>query len=222
MFKMFFECLWNFLEHFDFAFEKDHIVDISLWPVGEKEALKRLDNYLDNKILIDMNPVYGGQGTNFGTFDIDIEKLSVTNDVRVILTFDCDAANNWTLLNETYYRIRDGIPDYFDLDSDNDGIADFIDIVSSSFLLSVISAVPRILNVSLIPGMKNITATVGFDNIFMYESKRLLPERSGIHIVFLSMTFTKPGKSPFGDTSPSVPKIRKGDLLIYSSLYSSI
>jgi deoxyribodipyrimidine photo-lyase len=39
------------INDFDFAFEKDHIVDMSLWPVGEKEALKRLDNYLDNKIL---------------------------------------------------------------------------------------------------------------------------------------------------------------------------
>ena len=39
------------INDFDFAFEKEHIVDMSLWPVGEKEALKRLDNYLDNKIL---------------------------------------------------------------------------------------------------------------------------------------------------------------------------
>ncbi len=39
------------INDFDFAFKKDHIVDMSLWPVGEKEALKRLDNYLDNKIL---------------------------------------------------------------------------------------------------------------------------------------------------------------------------
>jgi deoxyribodipyrimidine photo-lyase len=39
------------INDFDFAFEKDHIVDMSLWPVGEKEALKRLDNYLNNKII---------------------------------------------------------------------------------------------------------------------------------------------------------------------------
>ena len=39
------------IHDFDFAFEKDHIVDMSLWPVGEKEALKRLDNYLNNKII---------------------------------------------------------------------------------------------------------------------------------------------------------------------------
>jgi deoxyribodipyrimidine photo-lyase len=39
------------IHDFDFAFEKDHIVDMSLWPVGEKQALKRLGNYLDNKIL---------------------------------------------------------------------------------------------------------------------------------------------------------------------------
>jgi len=39
------------INDFDFAFEKYHIVDMSLWPVGEKEALKRLDNYLNNKII---------------------------------------------------------------------------------------------------------------------------------------------------------------------------
>ena len=81
---------------------------------------------LDNKIFIDMiigsrpyeyDPLrpYEGQNNNFKTFDIDIEKLSVTNDVRVVLTFDCDAANNLTLLNETFYRIRDGIPDYLNI-----------------------------------------------------------------------------------------------------------
>ena len=30
-------------------------------------------------------------------------------------SIDCDAANNWTLLNETFYRIRDGIPDYLNI-----------------------------------------------------------------------------------------------------------
>ena len=39
------------INDFDFCFAKDHSVDMSLWPVGEKEALKRLDNYLDKKIF---------------------------------------------------------------------------------------------------------------------------------------------------------------------------
>ena len=34
-----------------FLFEKDHEVDMSFWPAGEEEALKRLDNYLDKKIF---------------------------------------------------------------------------------------------------------------------------------------------------------------------------
>ena len=79
---------------------------------GTKDMLWTKEVNLDNKILIDMNPVYGGQGTNFGTFDIDIEKLSDTNDVRVILTFDCDTA---TIRHELYGVVRDGIPDYFDI-----------------------------------------------------------------------------------------------------------
>ena len=39
------------INDFDFSFKKDHEVDMSLWPVGEEEALKRLDNYLDKKIF---------------------------------------------------------------------------------------------------------------------------------------------------------------------------
>jgi hypothetical protein len=50
----------------------------------------------------------------------------------------------------------------------------------------------------------------------MYESKRLLPDLSGIATVLSSSTSTKPGKSHFGDTSPSVPNIINGDLLINS------
>ncbi len=36
---------------FDFSFKKTHSVDMSLWPVGEKEAYKRLNDYLDQKVL---------------------------------------------------------------------------------------------------------------------------------------------------------------------------
>ena len=39
------------INDFEFCFAKDHSVDMSLWPVGEEEALKRLDNYLDKKIF---------------------------------------------------------------------------------------------------------------------------------------------------------------------------
>ena len=39
------------INDFDFSFKKDHEVDMSLWPAGEEEALKRLDNYLDKKIF---------------------------------------------------------------------------------------------------------------------------------------------------------------------------
>ena len=36
---------------FDFRLKKTHSVDMSLWPVGEKEAYKRLNDYLDQKVL---------------------------------------------------------------------------------------------------------------------------------------------------------------------------
>ena len=36
---------------FDFRFKKTHCVDMSLWPIGEKEAYKRLNDYLDQKVL---------------------------------------------------------------------------------------------------------------------------------------------------------------------------
>ena len=43
---------------------------------------------------------------------IDLNKLSDTTNVRVILTFDCDTA---TIRHELYGVVRDGIPDYFDI-----------------------------------------------------------------------------------------------------------
>jgi len=79
---------------------------------GTKDMLWTKTVNLDNKILIDMNPVYGVQDTNFQTFDIDITKLSGTNDVRVILTFDCDTSN---IPHETHGFVRDNIPDYFNI-----------------------------------------------------------------------------------------------------------
>ena len=67
---------------------------------------------LNNKIFYDIIPVYRNYDSNYKTFDIDITKLSDTNDVRVILTFDCDTA---TIRHELYGVVRDGIPDYFDI-----------------------------------------------------------------------------------------------------------
>jgi hypothetical protein len=80
---------------------------------------------LNNKIFIDMgigsrlndyeyDPLrpYEGQINNFQTFDIDIEKLSDTTNVRVILTFDCDTA---TIIHELYGLVRDGIPESYDI-----------------------------------------------------------------------------------------------------------
>jgi len=39
------------IDTFDFNFNKDHSVNMELWPVGEKESLKKLDKYLDKKIF---------------------------------------------------------------------------------------------------------------------------------------------------------------------------
>ena len=67
---------------------------------------------LNNKIFYDIIPVYRNYDSNYKTFDIDITKLSDTNDVRVILTFDCDTSN---IPHETLGFVRDNIPDYFDI-----------------------------------------------------------------------------------------------------------
>ena len=67
---------------------------------------------LNNKIFYDIIPVYRNFDSNYKTFDIDITKLSDTNDVRVILTFDCDTPN---IPHETNGFMRDNIPDYFDI-----------------------------------------------------------------------------------------------------------
>ena len=39
------------IDSFDFSFNKSHSVDMKLWPVGENEALKNLNKYLDKKIF---------------------------------------------------------------------------------------------------------------------------------------------------------------------------
>ena len=39
------------IDSFNFSFNKHHSVDMKLWPIGEKEALKNLHKYLDKKIF---------------------------------------------------------------------------------------------------------------------------------------------------------------------------
>tara|TARA_Y100001949_G_scaffold151767_1_gene137737 strand:+ start:1295 stop:1756 length:462 start_codon:yes stop_codon:yes gene_type:complete len=67
---------------------------------------------LNNKIFYNIIPVYGNYDSNYQTFDVDITKLGDTNDIKVILTFDCDSPN---ISHETIGNIRDNIPDYFDI-----------------------------------------------------------------------------------------------------------
>ena len=67
---------------------------------------------LNNKIFYDIIPVYGNYDSNYQTFDVDIMKLADTNNIKVILTFDCDTPN---IPNETLGFYRDNIPDYFDI-----------------------------------------------------------------------------------------------------------
>ena len=67
---------------------------------------------LNNKIFYDIIPVYSNYDSNYKTFDVDITKLADTNNIKVILTFDCDTPN---IPNETLGFYRDNIPDYFDI-----------------------------------------------------------------------------------------------------------
>ena len=67
---------------------------------------------LNNKIFYDIIPVYGNYDSNYQTFDVDMTKLVETNDIKVILTFDCDTPN---ISQETIGNIRDNIPDFFDI-----------------------------------------------------------------------------------------------------------
>ena len=67
---------------------------------------------LNNKIFYDIIPVYSNYDSNYKTFDVDITKLTDTNNIKVILTFDCDTPN---IPNETLGFYRDNIPDYFDI-----------------------------------------------------------------------------------------------------------
>ena len=71
---------------------------------------KQID--LNYKIFYDIIPDYRNSDTNFQTFDVDITKLEDTNNIKVILTFDCDTPN---IPNETLGFYRDNIPDYFDI-----------------------------------------------------------------------------------------------------------
>ena len=71
---------------------------------------------LNNKIFYNIIPVYRNENlqmdSNYQTFDVDITKLSDTNNIKVILTFDCDTPN---IPNETLGFYRDNIPDYFNI-----------------------------------------------------------------------------------------------------------
>ena len=71
---------------------------------------------LNNKIFYNIIPVYRNENlqmdSNYQTFDVDITKLADTNNIKVILTFDCDTPN---IPNETLGFYRDNIPDYFDI-----------------------------------------------------------------------------------------------------------
>ena len=61
---------------------------------------------LNNKIFIDIDPIYRKNSFSYildHIYDIDITKLTETNDIKVILTFDCELG----------VGIRDMIPDYF-------------------------------------------------------------------------------------------------------------
>ena len=83
------------------------------YGLGTKDHLwtKKVD--LNNEIILNINVDYGPTArSNYKIFDIDITKLSDTNNVKVILTFDCDTA---TIRHELYGVVRDGIPDYFNI-----------------------------------------------------------------------------------------------------------
>ena len=68
---------------------------------------------LSNEIILDINADYSYESTsNNKIYNIDIEKLSDTTNVRVILTFDCDTA---TIIHELYGLVRDGIPEFYDI-----------------------------------------------------------------------------------------------------------
>ena len=67
---------------------------------------------LNNKIFYDIIPIYGNYDSNYQTFDVDITKLADINNIKVILTFDCDTA---TIRHELYGVVRDGIPDHFNI-----------------------------------------------------------------------------------------------------------
>ena len=86
------------------------------YGLGTKDLLwtKKVD--LNNEITFDINVDYGpSANSNFQLFDIDISKLSDTNNVKVILTFDCDTA---TIRHELYGIVRDGIPDHFNIEEE--------------------------------------------------------------------------------------------------------
>ena len=63
---------------------------------------------LSDEIILDINADYSYESTsNNKIYNIDIEKLSDTTDVKVNFTFDCEPGN--------VERERDLKPDYFDI-----------------------------------------------------------------------------------------------------------
>ncbi len=77
-----------------------------------KDMLWTKEVNLNNEIFFYIEPDYRSDDSNHKVFNVDIEKLSDTNDVKVILTFNCDTLN---IPDEFYGLIRDNIPDFFDI-----------------------------------------------------------------------------------------------------------
>ena len=81
----------------------------------------------------------------------------------------------------------------------------------------MIFAFPFTRNVSFMPGTRKSSPTPLLSITFKRVSVRLLPSLSGKYMVFSSLTLTKPGASPLGDTSPRpslpiVPMTKNGEI----------
>jgi hypothetical protein len=62
---------------------------------------------LSKEIILDINVDYSYESTsNNKIYNIDIEKLSDTTDVKVIFTFDCEPGNVETDLKPDYFDIK--------------------------------------------------------------------------------------------------------------------
>ncbi len=75
---------------------------------GQGTILQIKEINLSNEIILDINVDYSDNSTsNNKIYNIDIEKLSDTKDLKIIFTFDCEPGNVETE--------RDLKPDYFDI-----------------------------------------------------------------------------------------------------------